>query len=45
MRYGTFHVSIQVGKWTTYGKNGQVFKATDVKEGKKGAQRTVIDEN
>lgn len=45
MRSGTFRAGIQVGMWTTYDKNGQVYKVTDMKEGKKGAQRTVINEN
>ena len=43
MRSGTFRDGIQVDKWTTYDKKGQIYKVTDMKEGKKGAQRTVID--
>jgi antitoxin component YwqK of YwqJK toxin-antitoxin module len=45
MRSGTFRNGIQVGKWTTYDKNGEVYKVTDMKEGKKGAARTVINQD
>ena len=43
MRSGYFLDGIQVGKWTTYDKNGAVYKVTDMKDGKKNAKRTMIE--
>ena len=45
MRSGTFRDGIQVGEWTTYDKSGQVYKVTDMKEGKKGVKGTVINQD
>lgn len=43
MRSGYFHDGIQVGKWTTYDKNGAIYKVTDMKDGKKDTERTIVE--
>lgn len=43
MRSGTFRDGIQVGEWTTYDKTGAVYKVTDMKDGKKGAQKATVE--
>ena len=43
MRSGYFLDGIQVGMWTTYDRNGEVYKVTDMKDGKKNATQTSID--
>lgn len=42
MRSGYYRDGIQVGVWTTYDKSGEVYKTTDMKDGKKDAQKAVI---
>lgn len=42
MRSGHFADGIQVGEWTTYDKNGSVYKVTDMKTGKAGVQKTIV---
>lgn len=42
LRSGNFEDGIQVGEWTTYDKNGQVYKVTDMKLGKKGQKRVSV---
>lgn len=42
MRSGVFRAGIQVGEWTTYDKDGAVYKVTDMKEGPKNAQKSTV---
>lgn len=44
MRSGTYNDGIQVGEWTTYDKAGEIYKVTDMKTGKKGAQKATIQQ-
>ena len=37
MRSGHFENGEQIGEWTTYDKNGQVYKVTNIKPKKKDA--------
>ena len=42
MRSGSYRDGIQVGEWTTYDKTGAAYKVTDLKNGKKGAQKATV---
>lgn len=42
MRSGSYRDGIQVGEWTTYDKTGAVYKVTDMKNGKQGAQKATV---
>jgi len=43
LRSGHFRDGIQVGEWTTYDRSGSVYKVTDMKTGKRGAQKTTVE--
>ncbi|MDO6721510.1 hypothetical protein Q4575_19020 [Psychrosphaera sp. 1_MG-2023] len=43
MRSGTYRDGIQVGEWTTYDKSGAIYKVTDMKDGKKNAQKATVE--
>ena len=43
MRSGSFRDGIQVGEWVTYDKAGAIDKVTDMKNGKKAAQKTFVE--
>ncbi|MEE2732127.1 MAG: hypothetical protein VYA55_15020 [Pseudomonadota bacterium] len=43
MRSGSYRDGIQVGEWTTYDKTGAEYKVTDMKNGKKGAQKATVE--
>lgn len=43
MRSGTYRDGIQVKEWTTYDKTGAVYKVTDMKDGKKNAQKSIVE--
>jgi antitoxin component YwqK of YwqJK toxin-antitoxin module len=42
MRSGYFRDGIQVGEWTTYDKQGAVYKVTDFEDGRQGAEKTTV---
>lgn len=43
LRSGYFKDGIQVGEWTTFDKYGEVYKVTDMKQGKKDQPRMTIE--
>ena len=43
MRSGYFSDGYQVGEWTTYDANGQVYKVTDMRDVDTSSDRTLID--
>ena len=42
LRLGKLKDGFQVGKWTTYDKNGQVYKVTDMKDGGEKTGKTSV---